>query len=285
MKKLEENKNLPKIFENVNIRNMWDSEKEDYYWSVVDVIQALTGSSIPRRYWSDLKIKLNKEGSELYEKIVQLKLPSQDGKFYNTDTLDTKGILRLIQSVPSPKAEPFKLWLAQVGGDKIDETFDPSLAIERAITIYKQKGMTDDWIEKRLKSILHRHQLTDTWKSGGITEPIEYAILTNEIYKTWSGMKASDYKTFKGIRKESLRDNMSDIEVLLTDIGETVTKELAKKFNPQGLNENKDIARRSGNVAKVTRDKLEKELEECVITNSNNLDMRYVEEKERITPN
>lgn len=227
---LENKKILPKIFENVNIRSEWDSEKGDYYWSVVDVILALTGSSNPRRYWSDLKIKLNDEGSELYDSIVQLKLQSTDGKFYSTDTLDTQGILRLIQSVPSPKAEPFKLWLAQVGSDRIDEIFDPELAISRAVKIYKQKGMTDEWIERRLKGILHRQELTDTWKSGGINEPLEYAILTNEIYKTWSGMKASEYKDFKGIRKESLRDNMSDLEVLLADVGETQRKNWRKNL-------------------------------------------------------
>lgn len=280
---MNDKKNLPKIFENVNIRTTWDSEKNDYYWSVVDVIQALTNSSNPRRYWSDLKIKLNSEGSELYESIVQLKLQSSDGKFYKTDTLDTKGILRLIQSVPSSKAEPFKVWLARVGSDRIDETFDPSLAINRAIAVYKQKGMSDDWIEKRIKGILHRHELTDTWKLGGINEPLEYAILTNEIYQTWSGMKASEYKDFKGIRKESLRDNMSNLEVLLADVGETATKELAKKYNPQGLKENKDIARRGGDVAKVTREKLEKEFGEDIITNKNNINLKYINENKRIS--
>lgn len=220
---------------NNDIRTKWDAEKQDYYFSVVDVIKALTDSSNPRRYWSDLKIKLTNEGSELYENIVQLKLQSADGKFYNTDTLDTKGILRLIQSVPSPKAEPFKLWLAQIGSEKIDETFDPSKAIDRSIMIYKSQGYSDAWIEKRLKGQLHRFQLTDVWKSGGINESMEYGILTNEIYKAWSGMKASQYKEYKGIRKESLRDNMSNLEILLTDIGEVATKELAKTYNPQGL--------------------------------------------------
>ncbi len=174
----------------------------------------------------------------------QLKMQSADGKFYNTDVLNTKGILRLIQSVPSHKAEPFKLWLAQIGSERIDETFDPSKAIDRSIMIYKSQGYSDDWIEKRLKGQLHRFQLTDVWKSGGISEPMEYGILTNEIYKAWSGMKASQYKEYKGIRKESLRDNMSDLEILLTDIGETATRELAKKYNPQGLTQNKEIAKR-----------------------------------------
>lgn len=268
--------NMLKMFENTNIRTIWDSEKEDYWFSVVDVIEALTESSNPRRYWSDLKIKLTNEGSELYDKIVQLKMQSSDGKFYKTDTLDTKGILRLIQSVPSLKAEPFKVWLAQVGSDRIDETFDPSKAIDRAISIYRAQGHDDNWIEKRLKGKIHRFQLTDTWKDGGINKPLEYAILTNEIYKAWSGMKANEYKDFKGIRKESLRDNMSDLEILLADVGETATKELAKQYKPQGLNQNKEIAKRGGNIAKNTRDNLEKELGRNVITSKNNLNGRYI---------
>lgn len=206
-------------------------------------------------------------------------MTASDGKQRETDVLDTKGILRLIQSIPSPKAEPFKLWLAQVGSDRIDEPFDPSKAIDRAIAVYKQKGMSDAWIEKRLKGRLHRFQLTDTWKAGGINEPIEYAILTNEIYKTWSGMKASEYKQLKGIRKESLQDNMSDLEILLTDVGETVTKELARQYQPQRLKKNKEIVRRGGNIAKNTRNDLERELGRSVITSENNLNGRYINEK------
>lgn len=212
------------------------------------------------------------------ENIGQLKLQSKDGKYYNTDVLNTKGILRLIQSIPSPKAEPFKLWLAEIGKDRIDETFDPAKAVDRAISIYKAQGYNDSWIEKRLKGILHRNQLTDIWKSSGINEPVEYGILTNEIYRAWSGMKAQEYKTFKGIRKESLRDNMNDLEVLLTDIGETATKELAKQYNPQGLEQNKMIAKRGGTIAKNTRDNLEKELGRSVITSENNLNIRYIDE-------
>lgn len=279
---LEEKKNIIKIFETTHIRTKWDAEKEDYYFSVVDVIKALTGSSNPRKYWSVLKTRLKKEGSELTTYCSQLKMQATDGKFYNTDTLDTKGILRLIQSVPSPKAEPFKLWLAQIGSERIDETFDPSKAIDRSIMIYKSQGRSDAWIEKRLKGQLHRFQLTDVWKSGGISEPIEYGILTNEIYKSWSGMKASEYKEFKGIRKESLRDNMSDLEILLTDIGETATRELAKTYNPQGLMQNKEIAKRGGQIAKNTRDNLEKELGKSVITKENNINRRYIEEDKNI---
>ena len=280
--KLEEKKNIIKIFETTNIRTKWDAEKEDYYFSVVDVIKALTDSSNPRKYWSVLKTRLNKEGSELTTICSQLKMQSADGKFYNTDVLDTKGILRLIQTVPSPKAEPFKIWLAQVGSERIDETFDPSKAIDRSIMIYKSQGYSDAWIEKRLKGQLHRFQLTDVWKSGGISEPMEYGVLTNEIYKAWSGMKASEYKDYKGIRKESLRDNMSDLEILLTDIGETATRELAKKYNPRGLIQNKEIAKRGGNIAKNTRDNLEKELGRSVITKENNINRRYIESNKNI---
>lgn len=200
-----------------------------------------------------LKTRLKKEGSELATICSQLKMMATDGKYYNTDVLDTKGILRLVQSIPSPKAEPFKLWLAQVGSDRIDETFDPSIAIDRAINIYRMQGHSDAWIEKRLKGKLHRFQLTDEWKAGCIKEPLEYALLTNEIYKAWSGMKASEYKTFKGLIKESLRDNMSDLEVLLTDIGETATRELAKTYKPNGLEENIKIAQKGGNITNNTR--------------------------------
>ena len=271
------NKTTLKIFENQNIRTVWDSEKEDYYFSIIDIIKALTDSSRPRKYWNDLKNKLREEGSELSDKIGQLKMKSQDGKFYKTDVLDTKGILRLIQSIPSPKAEPFKLWLAKLGSERIDETFDPSKAINRAITVYKAQGFDDAWIEKRLKGILHRNKLTKTWKERGINESVEYAILTNEIYKTWSGMKANEYKAYKGLRKESLRDNMNDLEILLTDIGETATRELAKKLNPIGLNQNKEIARRGGNIAKHTRDDLERELGNTVISKENNMNRIYIE--------
>lgn len=276
---MEENnkkENLIQMFENTSIRTKWDAEKEDYWFSVVDVIKALTESRDARKYWSVLKTRLKKEGSELTTNCSQLKMQSKDGKFYKTDVLDTKGILRLIQSVPSPKAEPFKMWLAQVGSERIDETFDPAKAIDRSIMIYRAQGFNDAWIEKRLKGILHRNQLTDVWKSSGISEPIEYAILTNDIYRSWSGMKASEYKEFKGIRKESLRDNMSDLEVLLTDIGETATRELAKKYSPNGLEENRNIAKQGGQIAKNTRDDLEKALGESVLTKENNINRRYI---------
>ena len=193
---------ISNLFDGKEIRSIWDSEKGDYYFSVVDVVSALTESHIPRNYWSDLKRKLLSEGSELHENIVQLKMKSKkDGKSYLTDVLDTKGILRLIESIPSPKAEPFKIWLANLGSERIDEVFDPEIAINRAVDYYRKRGYSDKWIRDRLNGIVNRKQLTDVWKEGGITENKEYAILTNEIYKEWSGMKASEYKEFKGLRK------------------------------------------------------------------------------------
>lgn len=274
---------ISNLFEGNEIRSIWDNEKEEYYFSVVDVISALTNANIPRNYWSDLKRKLKDEGSQLHEKIVQLKMESKkDGKNYLTDTLDTKGILRLIESVPSPKAEPFKLWLANLGSERIDEVFDPEIAINRAVDYYRKRGYSDKWIKDRLDGIVDRKQLTDVWKDGGITKNYEYGILTNEIYQEWSGMKASEYKAFKGLRKESLRDNMSDIEVLLTDLGETATRELAKKHKPYGLEQNKKIARMGGNTAKVARDDLEKKLGESVITKNNNLNYKYIDTQDKI---
>lgn len=274
---------ISNLFEGNEIRSIWDNEKEEYYFSVVDVISALTNANIPRNYWSDLKRKLKDEGSQLHEKIVQLKMESKkDGKNYLTDTLDTKGILRLIESVPSPKAEPFKLWLANLGSERIDEVFDPEIAINRAVDYYRKRGYSDKWIKDRLDGIVDRKQLTDVWKDGGITKNYEYGILTNEIYQEWSGMKASEYKAFKGLRKESLRDNMSDIEVLLTDLGETATRELTKKHKPYGLEQNKKIARMGGNTAKVARDDLEKKLGESVITKNNNLNYKYIDTQDKI---
>lgn len=271
---------ISNLFEGKEIRSVWDAEKEEYYFSVVDVIGALTDSKTPRNYWSDLKRKLINEGSQLHEKIVQLKLKSnKDGKRYMTDTLNTQGVLRLIESVPSSKAEPFKLWLAQMGSERIDEVFDPEIAINRAINYYRNRGYSDKWIEARLKGILDRNKLTDVWKENGIIENYEFAILTNEIYKTWSGMKASEYKNYKGLRKESLRDNMSDIEVALTDLGEIATRELAKKHKPYGLKENKKVAKAGGEVAKTARDDLEKKLGEKVISKKNALNYKYIEQK------
>ena len=206
----------------------------------------------------------------------------KDGKLYLTDVLDTKGILRLIESVPSPKAEPFKLWLASLGNERINEVFDPELAINRAINYYRSRGYDDEWIEARLKGIISRNKLTDAWKNAGITEGYEFGVLTNEIYISWSGMTAKEYKGFKGLRKESLRDNMSDIEVVLTDLGEIATRELVKEHKPQGLRENKEIAKAGGNVAKVAKDNLEEKLGKSVVSSQNKLNYKYVDDSKLI---
>ena len=270
---------ISNLFEGKEIRSTWNEEKQEYYFSVVDVIYALTESSRPRKYWNDLKFKLKDEGSQLSEKIGQLKMQSKDGKMYLTDTLDTEGIFRLIESVPSPKAEPFKLWLAKLGKERIDEIFDPSIALERAIEIYRTKGYDEQWIAKRIKALQERKQLTDVWKEGGVKEGIEFAILTNEIYKMWSGMTANEYKKYKGLKKESLRDNMDGLELILTDLSEEATKRLAQKKRPKGLNENIDIARKGGHVAKVAREDIEKSLGESIVSKDNKLDYQYIEEK------
>ena len=281
--KMEKNKleTISNLFDGKEIRSVWDAEKEEYFFSVVDVISALTDSNNPRNYWNTLKRRMTEdEKSELYAKCVQLKMKSnKDGKKYLTDTLDTQGILRLIESVPSPKAEPFKVWLAQMGNERINEIFDPEIAINRAIDYYRGRGYSDQWIEKRLKGILDRKKLTDVWKENGIKQNYEYAILTNEIYQSWSGMKASEYKDYKNIRKESLRDNMTDIEVTLTEIA---TRELAKEHRPYGLKENKKVAQMGGNVAKVARDDLEKKLGKTIISKSNSLKYKYLDTNKKI---
>ena len=276
-------KTITNLFEGNEIRSVWDSQKEDYYFSVIDVITILTNSERPRKYWNDLKLKLKKEGSQLSEEIGQLKMKSQkDGKNYLTDVLDTKGIFRLIESVPSPKAEPFKIWLAQLGKERIDEVYDPEKAIHRGIEYYINHGYSLDWIERRLKAILDRNKLTKVWKENGINKDYEYGILTNEIYKAWSGMKANEYKEFKGIRKESLRDNMSDLELLLTDIGEVTTRELAKEHKPFGLEANKVVAKQGGQIASNTKKDIEKKLGKKIINSNNNLSYKYLEEQEKI---
>ncbi len=274
---------ISNLFEGKEIRSHWNSEEEEYYFSVVDVINALTDSKNPNDYWYRLKTRMsNEEKSEVSTKCRQLKLKSKDGKYRETDVLDTKGILRLIESVPSPKAEPFKLWLASLGSERIDEVFDPEIAVNRAVEYYRNKGYTDDWIKARLTGIVDRFKLTDVWKEGGINKPIEYALLTNEIYKGWSGMKASEYKKYKGIRKESLRDNMTDIEVALTNIGEIAARDIAITEKPQGLEENLKVAKRGGGVAKGARDLYEKETKKSAISNKNSLNYKYVDEAKEI---
>lgn len=273
---------ISNLFEETEIRSVWDSEKEEYYFSVVDVVKALTGSNIPRRYWSDLKRKLDEEGSQLYANIVQLKMKASDGKLRETDTLDTKGIFRLIESIPSPKAEPFKVWLANLGSERVDEVFDPEKAVKRAVHYYKMRGYDDEWIKFRLTGIVDRNKLTDVWADNGIKEDYEFGILTNEIYQGWSGMRASEYKEFKGIRKESLRDNMSDLEILLTDIGEVTTRELAKEHKPYGLEENKKIAASGGEIANITRKEIESRLGKAVINHENKLSYQYKDENKKL---
>lgn len=273
---------ISNLFEGIEIRSIWDPEKEEYYFSVVDVVKALTGSNIPKRYWSDLKRKLDEEGSQLYANIVRLKMKAQDGKFRETDTLDTKGIFRLIESIPSPKAEPFKVWLANLGSERVDEVFDPEKAVKRAVHYYKMRGYDDEWIKLRLGGIVDRNKLTDVWVDSGIREDYEFGILTNEIYQGWSGMKASEYKEFKGIRKESLRDNMSDLEILLTDIGEVTTRELAKEHRPYGLEENKKIAASGGEIANITRKEIESRLGKSVVNNENKLNYQYKSDNKKI---
>lgn len=274
---------ITNLFEGKEIRSVWDSEKEDYYFSVVDVISVLTESPRPRKYWNALKTKLDTEGSQLSSKLGQLKLKSQkDGKSYLTDVLDTKGILRLIESVPSPKAEPFKVWLANLGSERIDEVFDPEIAINRAVNYYRRLGYSDEWIKKRLNGIVDRFKLTDIWKDGGIEKPVEYAMLTNEIYKGWSGMKASEYKAYKGIRKESLRDNMTDIEVILTDLGEVATRDIATTEHPQGFSENMKVAARGGQVANDARISYEQATKKSAISNKNALNYQYKDETKQI---
>ena len=271
---------ITQLFDGKEIRSIWDAEIEDYYFSVVDVITVLANPVDSSDYWTTLKRRLLKEEkSELPTKCRRLKMKAKDGKMRETDTLDTKGILRLIESIPSQKAEPFKMWLAKLGSDKIDEAFDPSKGIDQMIDFYLKKGYTLEWIEARIKAIIDRKKLTNTWKENGVNEGVEYAILTNDIYKEWSGMTAQEYKSYKGIRKENLRYNMTDIEVVLTDLGEIATRELAKEHKPYGLEQNKEIAKMGGSAAKAARDNIEKNLGKTVISNKNSLNYEYIDEK------
>ena len=260
---------ITNLFEEKEIRSIWNSEKEEYFFSVVDVISALTNSNDPAHYWRTLKSRMIQEGNQTVTNCDTFKLKAKDGKMRNTDMLDTQNILRLIESIPSPKAEPFKMWLAE-------------LAINRAVNYYRNKGYSDEWIKKRLTGIVDRFKLTDIWKDGGVEKPIEYAMLTNEIYKGWSGMKASEYKKLKGLRKESLRDNMTDIEVLLTDLGEIATRDIAQTEHPQGFNENMNVAKRGGQVANDARKSYEKQTKKSAISKNNALNYKYVADEKLI---
>ena len=271
---------INKLFNNETIRTIWDKESEKYFISVVDIVRIISESNNPQTYWRVLKKRLKDEGNETVTNCNALKLKAKDGKYRLTDVVDIEGMFRIIESIPSKNAEPIKQWLAKLGSERIDETFDPSLTVQRAIDLYRKKGYDEKWIAKRIKGIQDRKKLTDIWKNGGITENIEYAILTNEIYKEWSGMTAKEYKSFKGLRKESLRDNMTDVEVALADLGELATREIAKKKKPKGLNNNIEVARRGGKIAGNARKDLEQELGESVVTSNNSLDYQYVDEKE-----
>jgi hypothetical protein len=262
------NKNQKKIaiFKQQKIRRVWDEEKELWYFSIIDIVKVLTNSTIPRRYWADLKSKLEREeGSQLYDKIVQLKLEASDGKKYLTDVADTETLLRIIQSIPSPKAEPLKIWLAKVGYERIEETEDPELAFNRAMRTYLQKGYSKEWINQRLKSIEIRKELTDEWQERGVKEGVEFAILTDEITKAWSDMTVKDFKKKKGLKKESLRDNMTNLELVLNMLAETSTTEISKSKKPKNFKENKQVAKDGGSVAKKARQELENKIGQKMI--------------------
>lgn len=265
------------LFEDQKIRTAWDAEKEEWYFSIIDVISVLTDTANPRRYWSDLKRKLKIEGAvEVYEKIVQLKLLSPDGKKRLTDVASTEQLLRIIQSIPSPKAEPFKAWLAMVGKERIEETIDPEQAIDRALDTYLKKGYSEEWIHQRLLAIRIRNELTDEWKKRGVQKGKEYAILTDEISRAWSGMTTGQYKRLKGLTKENLRDNMTDLELVLTMLAEASTTDISKTAKPQTFEENKQVAKRGGKVAGIARQALEAETGKPVITEKNAFDFQQL---------
>ena len=273
--------NKIKIFENKQVRTLWNADEEEWYFSVVDVVGILSESKIPRNYWSDLKRKLKQEGSDLHEKIVQLKMQSSDGKYYKTDCLDTKGVLRLVQSIPSPKAEPFKMWLAQVGSERLDEIADPEKAMLRSVELYRKKGYSEEWINQRMLAIKTRKGLTDEWKERGIKDGKEYAILTDEMTKAWSGMSVKEYKNLKGLKKENLRDNMTDIELILNMLAEVTTTTLSKEEKPETFNENKAVAKRGGSFAGETRKRFEKETGTKVTTALNAENKPALEQKKK----
>ena len=249
--------NAIQLFENKNVRTLWDEEQEKWYFSIVDVIGVLTDSPNPRKYWSVLKTRLKSEGSQLATNCSQLKMQSADGKFYKTDVADTEQLFRLIQSIPSPKAEPFKLWLAKVASERLDEMQDPELTIDRAMEQYLQLGYSENWINQRLKSIEIRKELTDEWKSRGLKEGQQFATLTDIITKAWAGKTTKEYKVLKGLKKENLRDNMTNTELILNMLAEASTKDISQAVNPEGFEANKKVAAQEGNVAKVAMKELE----------------------------
>jgi len=275
-----------KVFEDKKIRTQWNEQEEDWYFSVVDVCAIFSDSKTPRNYWSDLKRKLKQEGSELHENLVQLKLTSSDGKNYKTDVLNTKWLLRLVQSIPSPKAEPFKMWLAQVGSERLDEIADPEKAIMRGADFYRAKGYTEGWINQRLQTIEMRKELTDEWKNRGIEKEKDYAILTNEMTKAWSGMSVQEYKKLKGLKKENLRDNMTNIELTLNQLAEVTTTLLSRQQKPETFEKSKKIAKQGGQVARNTRKDIENRLGTKVIsplnaTNKNLLEVDIKKDEDK----
>lgn len=274
-----------KLFENNKIRSLWDEQQEEWLFSVVDIVGVLTESHKPRDYWYRVKQRMtDEEKSELSTICRQLKLKSSDGKSYLTDVADLQGIFRIIQSIPSPKAEPLKRWLAEVGKDRIDEIIDPELTIERALATYLQKGYSKDWINQRLQAIQVRKELTDTWQEHGVQAGREFAILTNEISKAWSGMTTREYKDFKGLKKENLRDNMTTTELILNMLAETATKDIANAVNPQGLEENKQVAKEGGGIAGDARRSLEARTGKPVISSQNAVDFaKLIEDMVNLT--
>lgn len=273
----EENNEI-KLFQDKKIRTKWDSNIEDYYFSVIDVIAVLTESKNPSQYWRTLKSRLKEEGNESVTNCNRLKLPAADGKMRLTDVANTKELLRIIQSVPSPKAEPFKQWLAQLGKERLEEIADPEQAIERAIQTYRNKGYSNEWITQRLRSIEIRKDLTHEWHKSGIKEGIEYAILTDDISKAWSGMSTREYKDYKNLRKESLRDNMTNTELVLNMLAEVSTTEISRNEKPQGLDKSRDVAKRGGSIAGNARKDLEKQLGKKVISKSNSKNHELLDE-------
>jgi hypothetical protein len=261
--------NAIKLFQDQRVRVLWDEEQEKWFFSIVDIIGILTESPNPRKYWSVLKTRLKKEGSELTTNCSQLKMQSSDGKYYKTDVADTEQLLRLIQSIPSPKAEPFKIWLAKVGYERIEETEDPELAFDRAMETYLKKGYSKEWINQHLKSIEVRKELTDEWQIRGMKEGLEYAILTNEITKAWADRDVKAYKKLKGLKKENLRDNMTNLELVLNMLAEASTTEISKEKKPQGIEENIDVAQKGGNAAKKARLEIEKQTGKSIVSSKN----------------
>jgi hypothetical protein len=258
-----------KLFESKQVRTVWSEDEEKWYFSIIDIVEILTGSDRPRKYWSDLKAKLKKEGSELSEKIGQLKMESPDGKLRETDVADTEQLLRLVQSIPSPKAEPFKMWLAKVGYERIEETEDPEIGIDRLMETYLKKGYSTAWINQRLKSIEVRKELTDEWENRGVTKGQGYAILTDEITKAWAGKTVKEYKNLKGLKKENLRDNMTNLELVLNMLAEATTTEISKEKKPDTFEKNRTIARQGGTIAGNTRKAIEEKSGKKIVTAQN----------------